>query len=194
MVMKKRSEAVKEKTDLAAPDEQLDTFLHHKTYANHPRLSDDLEQIVTKVFRQDVLKAYDRLEQALKIEAADLSDRGVLMVHLNNAEENVREAHRLYMVAKLEKERFDADHAKVKGAMWTEATSFLQAEKDNGRRNKAITDADVSAKCAEMHPDEWRYASMRETQAKLVVSHMENLVDVWRSRCSSLRALLEARR
>jgi hypothetical protein len=185
------------KEELKRGDEHIDTmggFLTHKRFDSHPKLSDDLERIIAKTFKIDVEATHKVLLENLVIAGTDLGDRGTITVHLNRAEDNARLAHQLYCVARADKEEWDARHEVVRGAMWTQATVALQREKDAGERRKQITDADVKTKCAELFPDEWQYTEARGMRVKLMVEHFKELVDCWRSRCATLRTLLETRR
>jgi hypothetical protein len=183
------------KVDKAEIEDSLKGFLRHSRFANHPRLPDDLERIVeTLVKSVDVLETYEHLESSLAMETAELGNRGAVTEDLNYAEKNARSAHRLYVVAKIEHLRWEMNYEPVRAAMRAEATAHLQAEKDAGKRSKQITDADVSAKLSELHPDEWRYGEVRAAAIKLMVSDMEDLVSRWNSRAATLRSILETRR
>lgn len=134
---------------------------------------------------------YAVLEKALmlgKLETDSLASA------LDRAEDNARRAHRLYVAAKLDLERFTADAGLIEGAIRTEAAAELQREKDAGTRTKQITDADVTAKSAALFPDEWRDLAEKKVAAKLAVEHLERFADLWVSRCRSLGGLLASRR
>ncbi len=134
---------------------------------------------------------YSLLEAALSLGTQDFDS---VAQALDRAEDHARRAHRLYVAARLDYERFLADAEVIEAAIRTEAASELQAEKDSGSRTKQITDADVRAKSAALFPDEWRDLAEKKVQAKLAVEHLERFADLWVSRCRSLGGLLASKR
>lgn len=157
-----------------------------------PEPGEGYARIVERVFSlPDPDAEYEALERALVLGTREFDS-----IHdaLDHAEDNARRAHRLFVAAKLDYERFVADADVIEGAMRTEATADLQAEKESGARTKQITDADVRAKCAALFPDEFRDLAERRTSAKLAVEHLERFADLWVSRCRSLGGMLAARR
>lgn len=157
--------------------------------ATEKDLSDDFEQIVTSIFVEKPWEEYQHLERALKI-GQTRSDHGSVNKHLDNAEANARRAHRLWMTAKVERERWERGNATVFAAMRGEATKVLQREKDQGLRSKQITDADVDSQCAALYPDEWMHQEIKRKQVKAMEDSMQNLAEMWNSRCRSLQAML----
>jgi hypothetical protein len=100
-----------------------------------------------------------------------------------------REAHRLYITARLDMERFDVDYDQIVGSMREEAARSLQREKDSGVRSKAITEADVTARVSDLFPDEVLTASERKLQTRKTVEHLKHLVEVFKARGFALLAL-----
>jgi hypothetical protein len=152
-------------------------------------LRDDLGQIVETVFVQNMHADWKKLRAALRI-GVDRSDHGTLQQALDNAEHYAHLAHRLMITAKIEFDRWEAENAVVFGAMWNDANKALQNEKTAGNRSKQITDADVKAKCATLYPDDWAAQEKKRRQVKLTIDSLENLAEVWASRCRSLQAML----
>jgi hypothetical protein len=113
---------------------------------------------------------------------------------LDNAEDNARRAHRLYVCARVDAERFNLDAELVEAAMRGQAIERLQHEKTIGQRSKAITEADVTAMSAAMFPDEWRDLADRRIKSRKMLEHLEAFASLWTSRCHSLSRLIEARR
>lgn len=201
MVVPRRSDdaarALKEAVDESDRAERASERMRRiLAYDKHPKMRSDLERIVETMFEIDVEKTYKQLVDGLVIEGgADLGDKGTISQHLNRAEENARRAHMLYCVASIEKERWEAEYeAKVRGAMIEEANTSLQREKDRKERNKTITDADVRARAAMLHPDEFSHIEMRVAQVKRATDHFKVLNDCWCSRAATLRTMLDARR
>lgn len=157
-----------------------------------PRQAPGFERITERVFDlPDPEAEYALLEKALSLGTQEFDS---IAKALDSAEDNARRAHRLYVGAKLDYERFLADAEVIEGAIWSEAVAELQREKEAGTRTKQITDADSRAKCAALFPDEWRDLAEKKVQAKLSVEHMERFADLWVSRCRSLGGLLAAKR
>ena len=151
------------------------------------------DSIVEAVFRVDIRYEYEALERELVIRENE-NDRGTLRSYLNRAEDNARRAHRLYLAAKIEAERVELEEQPMIGAMRREANDRLQREKDAGKRSKAITDADVSTLAAAMYSGDWPRIHERIAKAKGAADHLERLAELWRSRCSSARSMLETSR
>ncbi len=127
------------KADEPAADDPL--FVSNN--ATDPSKHADFNSIVESIYSVDIAADYARLEKGLVV-TEDEGDRGTLRKYLNQAEDNARNAHRLYLAAKLQAEIIKREDEPVVAAMRREATAMLQAEKDDGKRNKAITDTDVS--------------------------------------------------
>lgn len=151
--------------------------------ANKPKKTPDppaLANIVEQVFLKntDVGGIYERLEKSLMLGRRS-TERAFVLQALDAAAKNHRDAHRLYITAKALQEDWERDNAVHFATLRTEANKILQSEKDSGRRNKSITDADIEAKMAELFPDEWRAQETRRNRLKLVVDSMKSLVESW---------------
>lgn len=153
------------------------------------RADPHMARIFETLFEVDIWEDFKRLRSALKI-GEKHRDYATLMKALDEAEDNSRAAHGLFINAKLIQEKFDLDASMIESAMRKEATSVLQDEKAAGRRSKAITDADVTAQCASMFADEWAKIQTDKRQHKLTVDDLEHLVSCWNSRCRSLQTMV----
>lgn len=136
---------------------------------------------------------YERLEAALRV-GEDRAERGAVLKALDEAETNARAAHRLWQVARLEVEAWELKNAPIFGAMRGEATRALQREKESGSRNKTITEADVEAMCAVLHPDEWSAQQARRSRAAAMVKSLEHLCEVWNRRIQTLQTMFGKQR
>lgn len=145
----------------------------------------DLEKIVTTVFVVDLHDSWMKLRAALTV-GEKRSEHGVLNKALDEAEEHSHLAHRVYITAKIERERWERENDTVWGAMWSEATKSLQKEKDEGLRAKQVTDADIKARVATLFPDEYVDIEVRRAKIKATVDSLEDLAECWKSRCRSL--------
>lgn len=150
------------------------------------------DRITERVFDlPDPDAEYDDLEQALVLGTRtyeSVSDA------LDRAEDNARRAHRLYVNARVDAERFNIDADVIESAMRTQAVAELQREKDAGIRTKTITESDTASKVAAMFPDEYRDLAERKVKSRKMVEHLEVFAKLWGSRCYSLSKMLESKR
>lgn len=152
-------------------------------------LPGDFASITERVFVNDALAEYNRLEAALTL-GDQRSDYGTLLKALDQAEQNARGAHRLYVTAKVVHQKYELDAEPVQAAMWESAQVALQREKDAGERKKQITDADVRMMASTMFPDEWQSIQLQRAKAKAMVEHVERLAELWMNRCRTLSTML----
>jgi hypothetical protein len=154
-------------------------------------LKPELEAMVTRIIvpTENILPLYERLESALHL-GENRTEYGFLLEALDSAELNARAAHKLLTTAQINRREWEIESEATMASLRAEATKSMQAEKDAGTRSKAITEGDIAAKCAELFPDEWRAQLMRGERLKRLVDSIENLVEVWNSRCRSLQTML----
>lgn len=157
--------------------------------AKESPLRGDVKRVVESVFVRDIVPVYERLEQELHL-GDDHSDRGTLQARLAKAAANMREAHRIFVTAKVEREAWETRNGVVYGAMWLEATKALQEEKEAKQRNKQITDGDVKAKAAVIFGDEWHAQETERYRVKQMVDSLQNLVETWTAFHRALEVLL----
>lgn len=158
-----------------------------------PTVDPAFQAIVTTLFVDDPKATYDRLEKALVV-GDKRTDYGSMMEHLDRAERNARDAHRLWQTAIVEYKRWEMDSEVTFAGMRSQASRSLQDEKEKGVRSKQITDADVEARIASLYPDEWRAQQSERAKLKAMLASMENLAEVWLSRCKTLQVLLSKQR
>lgn len=144
--------------------------------------------IVETIFIVDPKAEYDRLEKEMAI-GDKRTDYGTVMQHLDEAETNMRRANRLWQTAIVERKRWELDNEVLFAAMRSEATRSLQSEKDEGKRNKAITDADIAARIATLFPKDYLDQEVKRAKMKAMVDSLEGLQDAWSSRCRSLQTI-----
>ena len=158
-----------------------------------PSMSPEYERVIDNVFAPvDPERDYEKLERDLALREA--LTPGALSAALNLSEDNARIAHRLYVAAKLDFERFEAESDAVRGALRDAAVAELQKEKDAGQRSKAITETDTNERAATMFPDEWRDIQGRRAPASGALEHLKRRADLWQARCYSLGTMLNAGR
>jgi hypothetical protein len=152
-----------------------------------PELDVGLDRVIVSVFKVDIATTYDELENALWID--DALTPQTIRLALNKAEENARQAHRLYVAAKLAHETFEISCKRVEAELRQSALDRLNAEKDAGLNRKQITESDVDSMMAALYPDEHQAIHQRRNRAKLTIEHLKRLADLWQSRCRSLTSL-----
>lgn len=152
-------------------------------------IREDFQQIVDKVWVNDLHEQWVRIRKSLRV-GERRSEHGYLQRSLDEARKLSYDAHRLYVTAKLELERWERENEVVFGAMWNDANRVLQVDKANGSRSKQITDADVRATCATLFPDEWKAQENKRHAYKLTVDNMGQLSKDANEHCEDLRVML----
>lgn len=153
----------------------------------------DMMRIIDRVYDIDLMKVYERLEHGLRM-GEDRTEYQFIVVHLDQGETNARDAHRLYLAARLEREKFEHEYEPTRAAMWERAVAMLQKEKDSGERRKQITDSDVRAMISSMFPEEWTTFQLRLTKFVGTEEHLKELADIWKGRCKTLQTILNTLR
>jgi hypothetical protein len=156
-----------------------------------PMLPPSWMRIQERSFRlEDPEAEFNELEEALKLTNA--LTPGNLQEALNVAEDNARRAHRLYIVARLEYEKFELEALPIIEAMRDAASKDLQGEKDRKERTKAITEADIKGRASVLFPDEWVIAMERKIKAEGMMDTLKSFAELWRQRCFSLSSMLNS--
>lgn len=164
------------------------------TEKDGPRMAADFERVVERVFsRTDAVAEYERLEKELKL-GDQRNDFGSLQKALDEAEDNARSAHQLFVQAKAEVKAYELDNEQFLAPFYKKATEALQSEKDGGKRNKSITDGDVRSTIALMYPDVLKDHDSRGAKAKGMVEQVGQLSKLWEGRCATLATLIAHRR
>lgn len=153
----------------------------------------DFERIIERIYSIDIKKEYDRLEQALVL-GEKRSDRGTLAKAVDEAENNARRAHEIYLCAVRERTRWEAEAEIVMAPLRKHANEALQALKADGLHSKIITDADVRAKMASQHPEEFKWHEEHSAKIKGLEEATKKMSEVWTSRCASVRLMYDKAR
>lgn len=151
-------------------------------------MSEGFARIVERIYIDHPEDAFDRLVKGLKL-GEKRADYGSVIKAVDEAEDNAREAHALYVTALRDRESYEKCNEHLFGVMRLEATAVLQKEKDNKERNKTITNADVDAMCAVLFGDEWMKQEIERNNFKRAEDTVKNLSERWDSRCRSLQTL-----
>jgi hypothetical protein len=148
-----------------------------------------LARVVSSVFSVEVtVEAYLRLERELAL--ADPTRPEVVRLALNRAQANASEAHRLYVVAKVEFELFETECLRYMAKFREEAIRALKAaEAQPGRAKKDITEKDVSAMLAKLFPDQVLVEQERREKSRQTVAHLYRLAELWKERTYALGQL-----
>jgi hypothetical protein len=157
-----------------------------------PALGTGYERIRERIFTMpDPEHEYAELERALVLGTQQFDN----IAHaLDQAEDNARRAHRLYVCARVDAEAFSLQADIVEGGWRTKAVAELQREKELGLRTKQITDGDVSGKMAQMFEEEYRSLQQKRIESRKMLEHMERFADLWKTRCYSLATMLSVKR
>lgn len=154
-----------------------------------PRVRGGFERLQSVIIDEtvDPIAEYEVLEKALMIEEAltPESVRG----RINEVEKYAARAHRLFVLCKVQIARYQIDADSAISAMRDEATGELTDEKNMGKRTKQVTDADVTARCATLHPEEWRELNDQIVKNKAMLANLERFADLWQRRSWSLGSL-----
>lgn len=158
-----------------------------------PKVSPDFARIIETVYAADAMADYADLEKHLEV-GEERGDYLTLRERLDKAQVRRGRAFQLLLGAKLELFNWERDAEATMAAMRNRAHDELQAEKDAGARNKAITDADVVARIAQRFPNEYKSQELTRHKLKGAVAAIESFVDRWTAKAFDLRCLLETLR
>lgn len=168
----------------AQPEYTVDTI---------PKMSETMAGMVETTFEmEDPEATYQELLSALD-KRRDALTPGVIREQLSDSARLYRNAHRLYIVARHDQERFDNENTIFMATLREEAKSELEAEKSVGKLKKAITDADVVARISRAYPDVYEEMNDRAIRARKMVEHLKHLVDVFKNRMRALATLAGTR-
>lgn len=175
------------------PDSPFDTAPRQKSFAKPPEMGRGFHTVVRDIYAEgfDVAAEYKAIQTAFELHDALTAE--ALMKAANQVENVARRAHRLYILAKAEYERYvrmtDANVAAIRDA----ASDHLEDQKRKGIRTKQITDADLAATSAQRYPDEWEDVNTKRDRAKGMVAHIEKLAELATIRCRTVGSMLTAR-
>ena len=151
-------------------------------------------RIVESFFDVDVEAEFAELERHRSLTREQRADHAILCEELDKAGERAQMAGLLYINAREALELFEVDAVVVESDMRAKATSSLQAEKDAGRRSKAITDADVESAMGAMFPDQYRASRVARVRATKAVEQFKRIAEIWGARQQALDALVRTAR
>jgi hypothetical protein len=159
-----------------------------------PDYSPALRRVVETIFlKEDEIEATAR-DLVVELRIGDArNDYGTVMRRLDEAEDNARKAHRLWVTARAERERYELDAQAIEGALRERAIALINSDRLDEKvatgKSKTVTEADVKLKIASQFADEWTALEHERSRLKLAVEHFEHQVGNWASRCRSLQTI-----
>jgi len=173
-----------------SPQALFTTAPHQAVFPKPPDMQRGFQTIVQDLFAEgyDVLKEWKDIREAMVINDALTPER--LRQAANAQEEISIQAHRLYLVGKVEVSTYMRETEAIYGAIRQSAIEHLEAQKSTGARTKQITDADVKAEAARMHPDEWSDICTRRERADAMVSQFQRVSEAAKSRCYTVSNMM----
>lgn len=164
----------------------FDTAPGQKKFPKPPDLQRGFQKIVKDLFAEgyDVVEEWNAVRDALVVKGPLTPES--LKAAANHQEAVADRAHRLAIVAKIEVKQYMRETDAIMAAVRSSATESLEAQKAKKLRTKQITDADVVAEAARLHPDEWSDVCSRREKAEAMVRQIENLAQLARSRCYTI--------
>jgi hypothetical protein len=152
------------------------------------RLAPQFERLVTSVFDvSDIDQEFEDLKRQMVL-GEQRSDYATVLRALDEAEDNARRAHRLFVNAQLEEKRFRLEREIVEAAMHKGAVASMKESGDK------VTVEATQARMVELYAEEWREGEERKARVKGTVSHCEQLAFFFSSRCRSLQVILQSLR
>jgi hypothetical protein len=152
------------------------------------RLAPQFERLVTTVFDvSDIDQEFEHLKRQMVL-GEQRSDYATVLRALDEAEDNARRAHRLFVNAQLEEKRFRLEREIVEAAMHKGAVASLKESGDK------VTVEATQARMVVLYAEEWREGEERKARVKGTVGHCEQLAFFFSSRCRSLQVILQSLR
>lgn len=151
-----------------------------------PRTRPAFGRVVEHVFAVEVrVEDVERLQRELALEDQDVTSPEAIRFALNRAAKNANDAHRLYVVAKVEYELFETGCERYLGPMREEALAKVIEEQGKA----GLTDKAVRAKMMKLFGDQMAIEQERRERAKATVEHLRRLADLWKERAFALSAM-----
>lgn len=161
-----------------------------------PRMSAAFERILSRTFAIDVLGMSDQLDGKLRLPVEpDRADWASLANAVAEATENARKAHLLYANAEVALAEFEARVEVNEASMRAEANkSILALQADGKYPKKNVTNEDVQAEMARLHPDEFERNRVKRSKTKWMVAQLQREAELHRYFSKSLEVILNTSR
>ena len=171
-------------------DDIFQAAAHQRGFPNAPDMQRGFQTIVKDIFAE----GYNVVEEWKEIRAAMIVSDSLSPERLRraaNEQEDVSiRAHRLYVVAKVEVSAYMRETEAIYGAIRESAVQSLEKQKAAKTRTKQITDPDVKAEAARLHPDEWAEICTRREWAEGMLSQLLRLSETAKSRCYTVSNMM----
>jgi hypothetical protein len=202
--MRKRSEATPEKAGVKEQVEQASSELAQAlrdaenvddpSFGDLPRvrgIHPGFERVVSRVFVEEAEfeSTYEKLTSLLRA-LEGRNERAFWKDSLGRAAEGHHLATRLYVTAQKVLANWEADNALVTATMRERAYRELQREKEEGKRNKTVTDKDVDDRAALLYAMKWSGVQKQRGEYKLMVDELGMMVKSFDHLNNNLRALV----
>ncbi len=151
----------------------------------------EIVRIADTMIVRDVEPAYKKIVEWLALGELR-SDAGHVRRQLDEAQMMARNAFLLWVTVKNAREAWEKSNDLYFAPMKLEAHRELQAEKDNKRRNKQITDADVAMMCATIFGDQWVSDEIERAKYVDFEATLKDLAERCRERAYDLRSMLSS--
>jgi hypothetical protein len=171
-----------EAEDVSDPD-----FTGGKIRDIHPAFQRTVLRVFVK--EEEFDSSYDKLVELLRA-LEGRTERQFWKEHLTKAAEGHHLATRLYATAQRILSNWEADNDKVTAAMRERAYRELQDEKEQGKRNKTITDKDVDDRATIIYPREFRGYGAQRKEYGLMVENLGSIVKSFDHLNGALRSLV----
>lgn len=144
--------------------------------------------VIHDVYGLDVHKTFKRLTEQLTLGDA-ASEYGTVLKAVDEAARNLFDAVRLARKAKNEDAEFALKLDQREEVLRSAAQRDLEDEKAKGFRSKAPTIKDIDDRMLSSWPDEVVSIRARKAEMHGAYRAIEELVDVWKKRCSHVEVL-----
>lgn len=177
----------------------IDALLDSGARPGDPELPAPFARIVRRVFELDVEDAFQRCTDGLREtrRGASRLEYGELVDMLDKASELAMTAAALDAASAVTVARYEADLEVLRSDMRTQAIASLSAERstvEKGTKSKQITNEDVEARMAGMHPAEYRRLVELLAKARAARGFIKTLPDQWGARRREIEAMLRTSR
>ncbi len=184
-----KSEPEAKTKPVGAPGDIFSTAKHQRGFPKPPDMQRGFQTIVQDIFADgyNVGQEWKDIRKAMIVSDSLAPER--LRRAANEGEDISIRAHRLYVVAKVEVQAYMRETESIYGAIRESAVQSLEKQKVAKTRTKQITDPDVKAEAARLHPDEWGEICTRRDWAEGMLSQLLRLSEAAKSRCHTLSSM-----
>lgn len=159
-----------------------------------PRSNAAWGAVIDDVYKIDVRAVFQTLTEQLTVDWSAGVRIGLLYKLCNEADANSFMAAKLARAAKLEDERVKEDGEIELSMLRESARAELAEEKKEGKLSRAATIKDVEDRVRQRWPDRQQKIKIERAKMHGACRACEALLESWRERSRSIRAMLQGRR